>query len=202
MNRRGFLRNTTTGVVGAGMVGVAVGREPLAAQEKPVATEPEKLKIKEYRTLGRTGFKVSDISSGYVDNPVIIKAIFDAGVNYVDSAEGYGNEAVVGKTLKSYDRSKFFITTKLELEPGKDLSKGTILARAYKCLERLQSDYIDCMMIHGPEDPKLVTCEGFHDAMKQLKSEKKLRHIGISNHGSNWADASAGSMAKVLLAAA
>jgi hypothetical protein len=115
MNRRRFLRNSAIGVsaVGAGIMG---GGNLLEAQQTPVEEKVKEIKVKEYRTLGRTGFKVSDISSGYVKDPVLLEKLFEAGLNYVDSAEGYQNETEVGIALKKRDRKSIFITTKLEIQ--------------------------------------------------------------------------------------
>jgi len=60
LNRRNFLRNTSLGVLGAGLLGNKGLANPIQDQENELP------KIKEYRTLGRTGFKVSDISSGMI----------------------------------------------------------------------------------------------------------------------------------------
>ena len=206
MNRRRFLRNSALGIgaVGAGLLEMTCGN-PADTQktEKIHPSETENttpLKIKEYRTLGRTGFKVSDISSGYVKDPAVLEQLLDAGVNYIDTAESYGNESVVGSVLKKRDRKKVFITTKLGF--NENLSKEEFLKRARKCLERLQTDYIDCMMIHGCEKTETLKTEGFHAAMRQLKSEGRVRFLGISNHGSNWYKDPDESMEKVLLAAA
>lgn len=194
MNRRRFLKNSAVGVLGASALS---GSNLLGEEEKPKQTE---FKIKDYRTLGRTGFKVSDISTGYVNNAAVLNQLLDAGINYIDTAESYGNEPVVGKVTKERDRKKVFITTKIEVK--KDLSKEGFLKRARKCLENLHTDYIDCMMMHGPTNVKTIKTEGFHAAMKQLKTEGKVRFVGISNHGSNWPDKDAQSMEQVLSAAA
>jgi predicted aldo/keto reductase-like oxidoreductase len=58
------------------------------------------------------------------------------------------------------------------------------------------------MMMHGVEDVNTLKTEGFHEAMKQLKTEGKLRFVGVSNHGSNWFEDSKEPMEKVLTAAA
>ncbi|HLP47971.1 MAG TPA: aldo/keto reductase [Candidatus Kapabacteria bacterium] len=202
MDRRRFLKNTAVSVsaFGAGILG---GKDLLHSQTQPSPggqENPPAVKIKEYRTLGRTEFKVSDISSGFVKDPAVLERMLDSGINYIDSAESYGNEEVIGKVVKNRDRKKIFITTKLELK--EDLSKDGILARARKCLERLQTDYIDCLMMHSCENVKLIKTEGFHAAMQQLKSEGRLRFVGISNHGTNWFTDPAESMDKVLIAAA
>ncbi|MCP5108553.1 MAG: twin-arginine translocation signal domain-containing protein [bacterium] len=200
MNRRRFLKNSAIGVGAVGVVGASVvsGGNLLHSLEKPV--EEKSFKIKEYRTLGRTGFKVSDISTGYVKNPAVLEKLLDAGVNYIDTAESYRNEPEVGSVIKKRDRKKLFITTKLEIKD--DLTKEGFLKRARKCLERLQTDYIDCMMMHSAESVKVLKTEGFHAAMQQLKTEGKLRHVGVSNHGSNHYLEPKESMEKILTAAA
>jgi len=199
MNRRRFLKNSAfgAGALGAGLLG---GGNVLHSQEKTEEKNEENWKIKEFRTLGRTGFNVSDISSGYVKDPAVLEKMLDAGINYIDSAESYGNEKVVGDVIKKRDRKKVFITTKLEIQ--KDLTKEGFLTRARKCLERLQTDYIDCLMMHSPDTVEMIKTPGFHEAMKQLKSEGRLRHVGISNHGTNHVLVSKDSMQTVLTAAA
>jgi len=194
LNRRKFIRNSTLGV---GAVGLSMGAGFQVSGQTP---ESPDLKIKEYRTLGRTGFKVSDIGSGFVDNPAIIARMIEAGVNYIDSAESYKNEGAIGKAIKNFNRKSLFITTKLTLE--KDLSKEAFLSRARKCLERLDTDYIDCLMMHMPGKAEYLKTEGFHAAMQQLKREGKLRFVGVSHHGSNWFSDAPESMEKVLTAAA
>jgi uncharacterized protein len=197
LDRRHFLKNSALGV-GAMGIGMLNSNSLLEAgtDETPAGGE---IKIKEYRTLGRTGFKVSDISTGFVKDPAVLEKLLDAGVNYIDTAESYGNEDVVGKVISKRDRKKLFVSTKLEIK--KDVSKEGFLKRARKCLERLQTDYIDCMLMHSCERPETLKTEGFHAAMKQLKNEGKLRFIGVSNHGSNWYKAPEVSMEKVLMTA-
>lgn len=191
------MKNTALGVgavtVGPGLAGSGL----LQAEEKA-----QPLKIKEYRTLGRTGFKVSDIGSGIVKDRAVLEALLDAGVNYIDTAESYRNEEVVGEVISKRDRKKIFVTTKLEILPKMANTKEEFLSRAYKCLERLKTDYVDCLMNHSPEEVALVTHENFHAAMKQLKAEGKVRHIGISHHGTNWFLDPKESMEAVLTASA
>ena len=194
IGRRKFLKASSMGLVGAGIM----GNHPALSAPEEKKSEP--LKIKEYRVLGRTGFKVSDISSGFVNNAAVLKALFDAGINYIDSAEDYKNQPVIGEVLKNINRKSVFITSKLEIK--KDLTKEGFLKRARKCLEELQTDYIDCMMVHGPENVKTIKTPGFHAAMKQLKAEGRLRFVGISHHGSNWFRAPEETMEKVLMTAA
>ena len=180
INRRGFLKSSAMGVLGSGLIGSA----PLFSQEEKQT--PGFPKIKGYHTLGRTGFKASDIGIGTSrgDSITVIKALLDAGVNYIDTAELYGrgvSETNIGQAIKGRDRKSIFISTKLELAP--DETKEQYLSRFYKCLERLQSDYFDCLMLHGITEAT-VKSEVFHQVAQQLKSEGKIRFIGASNHGS------------------
>lgn len=195
MNRRHFIKTSAASLTGAGLILPATR---IFAAAPPPDTP---VKIREYRTLGRTGCKVSDISVGKPYNAAVLGALLDAGVNYIDTAESYGrgqSEKVVAEALKNRDRKSLFITSKLSMRGNP--SKAQILSRAYKCLERMQIDYLDCMMIHGCPDVKTMAYKPFHDAMKQLKTEGKLRFVGLSNHGGNYNDVPE-TMEKVHLAA-
>lgn len=187
MDRRKFMKNSALGMVGAGILG---GKSLLKAEAK----KGTGAKIKEYRTLGRTGFEVSDISTGGPGDEALLAALLDAGVNYIDNAESYWNgkcESIVGTVMKNRDRKKVFITTKQVIHPypgmpykEEENTKEGIKKRFYKSLERMQTDYADCLMIHAVPDEKILKHEGFHTAVKELKAEGKLKHAGISNHGS------------------
>jgi len=184
LNRRNFLRNTSLGFLGAGLLSKTGFANSIQDQENELP------KIKEYRTLGRTGFKVSDIGSGIFSNESILKTLLKSGVNYIDTSEFYagGNqERIIGKCIKDYDRKKIFLTTKVFSRP-EFKSREDVLNRVRKSLERLQTDYIDCLMIHEATDSKIVKNEFFHSAMNQLKTEGKVKYVGVSCHGHNWRD--------------
>ena len=105
LNRRNFLRNTSLGFLGAGLLGNKGLANPIQDQENELP------KIKEYRTLGRTGFKVSDISIGAsgLINLSVLKTALNMGVNYIDTSELYGGgnaEKTIGKCIKEFDRKK------------------------------------------------------------------------------------------------
>ncbi len=197
ITRRGFI-GSVSALVGGGVIGLPAHADP---GKEPGKSET---KITGYRTLGRTGFKVSDISLGGVEltTPALVKASLDAGINYIDTAEGYlggQSEINIGKALKDYDRKKIFITTKLFFRPG--TAKSEIKSRTLKCLERLQTDYVDCLMIHATPKIEMVTDEAFHAAVKELKTEGKVRHLGLSNHGSQYREKDQ-NMEKIMIAAA
>jgi predicted aldo/keto reductase-like oxidoreductase len=199
MDRRKFIKQSALGVAGTGLLGSGL---PLLGEQESKGSQ---LKIKNYRTLGRTGFKVSDISSGMPQNEAILNQLLDAGVNYIDTAASYGEgrfERITGNAIKNRDRKSLFITTKLALK-GDD-TKESVIQRTKKCLERLQTDYLDCMMIHSAETIEKVKSPGFHAAMKQLKKEGKVRFVGISDHGASFPSFGKkfDSMEKVLMTAA
>ena len=183
INRRNFLKKTSISALGAGMV------SQLSYASSPEKQNQEEIKIKEYRTFGNTGFKVSDISSGNPSNETILKTLLKSGVNLIDTGETYGNgnsERLIGKVIKDFDRNSIFINSKIYSEKQFP-SKEDVINRINNCLERLETDYVDCMQIHSVENVSQLKDEAFHSAMEQLKKEGKVRHIGISCHGNSWA---------------
>ncbi len=177
-DRRAFLKNSALGMLGAGALSGNTAFSPVRTSES---------KIKRHRTLGRTGFRVSDFGSGTPSSEAVLKALLDAGVNIIDTGEQYGNgnnEKMIANVLKDYDRSKIFINSKL-YEAKEFKSKEDVIERTNASLERLQTDYIDCMMIHSAESSTIIRDEAFHAGMKQLKKEGKVRSVGVSCHGNN-----------------
>ncbi len=218
MKRRDFIRTSVIGglaaAFGAGR-GFASVRGPAhaaahatedtspmhaaAAQKQERAEAP---KIRRYRMLGRTGWKISDISSGDPNDEGVLRALLDAGVNYFDTAETYRNgrgERMFGEVLKGRDRKSVFITTKLAL--GANRSKEHFIKRTRKCLERLRCDYVDCMMIHMPPNTLDLLTPGFHAAIAEMKQEGRVRFCGVSHHGSYYDDTIREPMDRVLLTA-
>ncbi len=196
LTRRSFIGGTMAAAAAAGL---NASRERVLRQENRYA-KPE---IQEYRRLGRTGFKVSDIGfgSGELADAALLEAILDTGVNYIDTAEGYlrgGSERIIGKVMQKRDRKKVFISTKLGLRD--DATEASILDRAGKSLERLQLDYVDCLMIHAPATVEHLQNPAFHNAFARLKADGRVRFCGVSNHGSQWNEVPQ-TMEKVLLAA-
>jgi len=198
MSRRDFLGGSLVALPGAGLL---ARREAYRAESPPIA---ENVKIKEYRTLGRTMFKVSDIAcgTGELTEPSLLEAILDAGVNYIDCSEGYGGggtERLIGSVFKRRDRRKIFMTTKIGVRTGD--TRARILEKANQCLARLQSDYIDCVMMNCPTTREQLYTAAYHEAIQELKSQGKVRFSGLSNHGPQWNDVPE-TMEQVCLAAA
>ncbi len=181
VSRRGFLKTTGLAVGGGGVVS-GVGPEPGAGEKKK-----QEIRVQAHRILGRTGFRVSDIGygTGFLTNSNVLAVGLDMGINYIDTAEHYMNgqsERAVGEVLKGRDRSSIFITTKLNLSMGGS-SKEELKQRFHACLDRMQTDYADCFMIHMTPRVEQVTHQGFHDAAEELKAEGRVRFLGLSNPG-------------------
>jgi aryl-alcohol dehydrogenase-like predicted oxidoreductase len=149
-----------------------------------------------YRTLGRTGIKVSPYALGAMmfgafGNPdhddairIIHKAL-DAGINFVDTADAYSqgeSEQIVGKALKGR-RDNVVLATKLHLPMGDDPnqrgnSRRWIMTAVEQSLRRLQTDHIDLYQIHRP-DPD-TDIEETLSALSDLVHSGKVRAIGSS----------------------
>jgi aryl-alcohol dehydrogenase-like predicted oxidoreductase len=149
-----------------------------------------------YRTLGRTGIKVSPYALGAmmfgaIGNPdhddcirIIGKAL-DAGINVIDTADAYSHgesEEIVGKALKGR-RDDVVLATKLWMPMGDDPnqrgnSRRWIMTEVEHSLRRLQTDYIDLYQIHRP-DPD-TDIEVTLSALSDLIHSGKVRAIGAS----------------------
>ncbi len=185
LNRRRFIRNASAGIIGAGILGA---KAPTAEAQEP---EEEFPRITSYRTLGRTNFMVSDIGTGYPFSESTLKATLGCGVNMIETSEMYGrgnNEILIGNVIKDLEREKLFIVSKLAYSVKEYSSVQDIIDRANASLKRLQTDYIDCYMLHSAESSERVRNKYYHKAVDQLKKEGKIRFTGISCHGHSWWD--------------
>ena len=180
LDRRGFLKASAAGLAGVGTA-LAAGPAAAAGQTTPAA----ETKVKSYRPLGRTGFKASNIGIGTSQTfpTEVLKAALEAGVNYFDTSEGYGRgqaERSIGEAIKGRDRKSLFITTRLRFDGLADTAAVT--ARLDQSLERLQTDYVDCLMM-GPPTAASVKNEVYHQAIAELKKQGKVRFSGAGTHG-------------------
>jgi aryl-alcohol dehydrogenase-like predicted oxidoreductase len=150
----------------------------------------------EYRTLGRTGVKVSAFCLGAMmfgpwgntDEDECVRMIhdaLDAGINFVDTADVYGeggSEEIVGKALKGR-RDEVVLATKVHGQMGKGQneqgnSRLWIMREVENSLRRLQTDHIDLYQIHRP-DPD-VDIEETLSALTDLVHQGKVRYLGSS----------------------
>ncbi len=150
----------------------------------------------EYRHLGKWGLQISTIGLGsyltigmHVDDETAaehVKLCFDAGVNWIDTANAYNRgqaEISLGKILKNYPRESFVLATKVWAPMGegvndRGLSIKHIRAQCEASLQRLQMDYIDLYQCHRP-DPGTPIEETVW-AMDQLWRQGKILYWGVS----------------------
>ncbi len=185
LDRRGFIRASAAGLAGAGAT-MAAGPVSAAATAWQAPGAPAAAaRVKSYRPLGRTGFKVSDIGIGTSQTfpTEVLKAALDAGVNYFDTGDGYGRgqaERSIGEAIKGRDRKSVFITTKIRFDGLADTA--AVAAKLDQSLERLQTGYVDCLML-GPSTAAGVKNELYHQAMAEFKKAGKVLFGGVASHG-------------------
>jgi aryl-alcohol dehydrogenase-like predicted oxidoreductase len=151
----------------------------------------------DYHGLGKTGIKVSPLCLGAMmfgawGNPDhdesirIIHRAVDAGINFIDTADVYSageSETIVGKALKTLDRSRIVLATKVHATMGDDPnaqgnSRRWIIAECENSLRRLDTEYIDLYQIHRPDET--VDVDETLGALSDLVHQGKVRTIGSS----------------------
>src|SRR5436305_9523543 len=156
----------------------------------------------EYRTLGRTGVKVSPLCLGAMmfggwgnpdhdDSIRVIHRALDAGINFIDTADVYSageSERIVGKALAGGRRDNVVLATKFHGGMGKDPnmqgnSRRWIIREVENSLRRLQTDWIDLYQVHRP-DPSTDIDETL-SALSDLVHQGKIRAFGSSNFPAN-----------------
>lgn len=156
----------------------------------------------EYREIGKTGMKVSNISFGASSlggvfhslkeeaGIAAVHAAVDNGINFIDVSPYYGHlkaETVLGKALKEIDRSKYYLSTKVG-RYGKDgvnywdYSAKKATESVYESMERLNVEYIDLINVHDIEfsDLDQVVNETL-PALVKLREKGIVKHVGITN---------------------
>ncbi|MQS75488.1 aldo/keto reductase [Companilactobacillus halodurans] len=146
------------------------------------------------RYIGETNWQASAVALGIMRmnklNPdqaaKAIDTAYNSGINYIDSADIYGNgdsEKIFGQALKksSVDRDDLFIQSKGGIVSGEryDFSKQHIIDAVDGSLKRLGIDYLDSFLLHRP-DP-LMEPEEVAEAFDELQRTGKVRHFGVSN---------------------
>jgi hypothetical protein len=159
---------------------MASASAPQAPPAKAAKTVPAAAAANGYRTLGKTGLKVSTVGYGCMitsDSSVISRAV-DMGITYFDTARGYqsgNNERMVGAALKG-SRTKIVLSTKSE-------SKTAAEAQAHldTSLKELGTDYIDIWYMHARDTVEAIPDDQIA-VWENAKKQGKIRHIGISTH--------------------
>jgi aryl-alcohol dehydrogenase-like predicted oxidoreductase len=159
----------------------------------------------EYTTLGRTGLKVSVAGLGCggpsrlgmrndpqsADNAVaLVKQALDLGVNFLDTAQNYGTEPIVGKAIAGVPRERLVISTKKTLPPADHPNPQTeVIQGLEQSLKLVGTDYIDVYHLHGVEPKDYdVAKHRLMPAMRRLKEQGKIRFIGVTEgFATDWA---------------
>jgi aryl-alcohol dehydrogenase-like predicted oxidoreductase len=173
MGRRKFIKTISSTLLGIAAPNILRVRSSLGKNEKVPSLE--------YRTLGKTGLKVTVVSMGVMNcsNPAVLHRAFDLGINFYDTADCYmngRNEEMVGQVFKGR-RDKVFIQTKVHPHDEKRMR-----ASVERSLRRLQTDYIDVLVWHELHSPEEVSDPGLFEFMSKMKKEGKARFTGFSAH--------------------
>jgi aryl-alcohol dehydrogenase-like predicted oxidoreductase len=150
----------------------------------------------DYRSLGRTGLKVSVVGLGCNNfgmrcdeeqTKAVVHKALDEGITFFDTADVYGgrgmSEELLGKTLGT-NRKDIVLATKFGIPMGdgplmQGASRRYIFNAIEDSLRRLGTDYVDLYQVHYP-DPETPIAETL-DSLTDLVSQGKVRYIGCSN---------------------
>lgn len=153
-------------------------------------------RVSEYRRLGRTEARISDISlgsgagTGGRQTVEVAREAIERGINYFDTAPDYseaGSEQRLGEAMKGL-RDQMFIATKFcrptgHLAPGS--SVDDYIEAVNGSLTRLQTDRVDLIHIHSCDSVERLLDENAHEAFDRLKQQGKARFLGVSTHTPN-----------------
>ena len=183
-SRREFLESVALGVAGAG-----AGAIPSLAKSEARAASGEMT----YRTLGRSGEKISmlglggyhiGVPPGEQESTRIIRAAIDSGINFLDNCWDYhdgDSEVRMGKALRDGYRKKVFLMTKTDGQVKDAWNK-----QLEDSLRRLQTDMIDLVQFHEVirmSDPdRIFGPNGAFEAAQAAKKAGKIRYIGFTGH--------------------
>ena len=182
--RRRFLHTTAAGSA-AGLLTGAAERPPA----NPDAAAPA---VKQYNELGRTGFKIADISFGSsrlrTGEERLVQHALDRGINYIDTAESYTDgqsETVIGKALKGR-RDKVILASKQFATSSSD--RASMMAELEASLRRLQTDHIEIYFNHAVNSVDRLQNDEWYEFTEAAKQQGKIAYTGISGHAGRLTD--------------
>jgi len=202
MERRNFIKATALGVAAAAMAQTASAQIETSQGGAVRATGPVTSRIAEhpdmkYRSLGRTGERVSLIGMGgfHLAKPGgmtnaeairVVHAGIEAGINFCDNCWDYNggeSEVRLGRALAGGWRNRIFLMTKIDGRTAK-----AAMSQIETSLTRLKTDHIDLLQFHEiirMDDPERVFAEGGAlEAVLRARDQGKLRYIGFTGHKS------------------
>ncbi len=150
----------------------------------------------EYVTLGRTGLSVSVMGLGAgghsrlgqqtgrseAESVALVQRALELGVNFIDTAEAYGTEAIVGRAMEGQPRDQVILSTKKTITRDGEVITADELARGLEAsLQRLRTDYVDIYHLHGVREQHYDTArDRLVPALQKLREQGKLRFLGIT----------------------
>ena len=150
-----------------------------------------------YRTLGRTGLRVSLLGIGTggpsnfgqrtgvpeADIHRLVKRALDVGVNIFDTAAGYrDSEAILGRALKGVPRGRYYLATKFTPEREEEVVKPEdVVASVERSLTRLRTEAVEVLQFHGVRPQRYrAVMERLLPTVLKLRDQGKCRWIGIT----------------------
>ena len=144
--------------------------------------------------LGRTNLTVSRMGLGAgghsrlgrnigltdAQSADLIRRALDHGVNFVDTAEGYGTESIIGQALQGRDRTSVVLSTKKSTR-HEQVTPDALRASLDESLKRLGTDYIDLYNLHGvvPQDYAYLVND-IYPVLQKAQQQGKIRFVGLS----------------------
>jgi aryl-alcohol dehydrogenase-like predicted oxidoreductase len=191
-DRRGFLAATVAAGIG--------GAQLLAAEGESVATQSRGLPVREFGKTGRRlpilGFGGSAMVEKWKasygpqlpreERVAMVRHAFQSGIRYFDTSPNYGeSEGILGEALHGV-RSQVYLATKVGVPPGDNaiLQRGQVRASLEASLQRLQTDQVDGVQIHGPvfEYLGIERAREIYEELVKLREEKLFRYLGVTAH--------------------
>ena len=187
-NRRTFVRNS---VLSLAAMAPAIEQLHALSLLQPQTRDANGML---YRTLGRTGERVSAIGlGGYhigksslseAESIALIRQAIDSGINFLDNCWDYNDgvsELRMGKALRDGYRNRTFLMTKID---GR--TRTAAAQQIDESLRRLQTDHVDLMQLHEVirlEDPdRAFAADGAIEALVAARQAGKVRYIGFTGH--------------------
>ncbi|MGD8649430.1 MAG: aldo/keto reductase [Desulfobacterales bacterium] len=180
LNRRDFFKKTAAFGLGATVGGTSLWQANQASAQITIPRAPVPR-----RPFGRSGTMVSTLSLGgmfdILNNRLALAKALDWGINYWDTAEGYGggrSEEGIGRWFarNPNTRKQVFLVTKLSTRRGNDFTP-----RLDACLKRLHTDYVDLFFVHGIRGIGEMD-SNFKSWAQTMKKAGKIKLFGFSTH--------------------
>jgi predicted aldo/keto reductase-like oxidoreductase len=199
INRRKFIGTGIAGMAGAAVAGKAVAAPVASGSSAPVSPgddmpfNPRTFAAMPTNAFGKTGYKIGILSLGGQatietagmegESEKIINRALDLGINYIDTAAGYGrglSQKNIGRVLKTR-RKEVFIATKTH-----NRTYDGSMKLLEESLKSLQTDHLDLWQLHNVQRQdqvdQIFADDGAIKALEKARAEGIVKHLGITGH--------------------